>query len=61
MHPLARVRAELEPWFELSEAVRVPYLYRWDMPPGVRAAEEELIAAGELPATGARFVGVRSA
>ena len=33
--------------------------YRWDMPPGMREPEEELIAAGDLPATGARLVGIR--
>jgi hypothetical protein len=29
------------------------------VPPGLREPEEELIAAGELPATGARLVGRR--
>jgi hypothetical protein len=29
------------------------------MPPGLRDEEERLIAAGELPAIGARFVAVR--
>jgi hypothetical protein len=49
----------LEPWFELKEPVRGTYLYRWYLPPDLRGTEQELIAAGELPATGARIVGVR--
>ena len=59
MHPLARLREALQPWFELGEPVRGPYLYRWNMPTDVRAEEEALIAAGDLPATGARLVGIR--
>jgi SAM-dependent methyltransferase len=59
MHPLSRLREALEPWFALGEPVRGPYLYRWKMPADVREAEEALIAAGDLPATGARLVGIR--
>jgi SAM-dependent methyltransferase len=59
MHTLARVCEALAPWFELGEPVRGAYLYRWDMPADVRDVEEALIAAGELPATGARLVGIR--
>jgi SAM-dependent methyltransferase len=61
LHPLARLRAELTPWFELGEPVPGPYLYRWDLPLGLREAEEALIAAGELAATGARLIGRRRA
>jgi SAM-dependent methyltransferase len=57
VHPLAAVRAALEPWFELTEPVPGPYLYRWSLPPGLRGAEEAAIAAGELPAVGVRFTG----
>jgi SAM-dependent methyltransferase len=57
LHSLDAIRAALAEWFELGAPVRGPYLYRWDMPPGLRAVEEELIAAGRLPATGARLVG----
>jgi SAM-dependent methyltransferase len=57
LHALGRVRAALEAWFELGEPVRGPYLYRWELPPGLRETEEDLIAAGRLPATGARLVG----
>jgi SAM-dependent methyltransferase len=57
LHSLARLRASLGEWFELSEPAHGAYLYRWELPGELRAAEEELIAAGRLPATGARFVG----
>jgi SAM-dependent methyltransferase len=60
LHPLDRMRAALAPWFAVGEPVRGAYLYRWEMPAGVRDEEERLIAAGELPAIGARLVGVRA-
>jgi hypothetical protein len=59
IHPLDAVRAALEPHFGLGEPVRGPYLHRWNLPPGLRDAEERLIGTGALPATGARLVGVR--
>jgi SAM-dependent methyltransferase len=59
LHSLARLCEALGPWFELGEPVRGAYLYRWNLPPGLRDPEERLIAAGELPAIGARLVGVR--
>jgi SAM-dependent methyltransferase len=59
MHPVEKIRAALEPAFDLGEPVRGPYLYRWDLDPALRAVEERLVARGELPATGARFVGIR--
>jgi SAM-dependent methyltransferase len=61
MHWLARIRAELARWFDVGEPVRGPYLYRWELPPGLRETEEALIASGALPATGARFVSRRAA
>jgi SAM-dependent methyltransferase len=60
MHTLARLREALAPWFATGEPVRGPYLYRWNLPPGLRDSEVELIAAGELPATGARLVSRRA-
>jgi SAM-dependent methyltransferase len=59
LHPVARLRGELAAWFAVGEAVPGPYLYRWSLGPELRALEERLIAAGELPATGARLVGRR--
>jgi len=61
LHPLDRMSAALAPWFALEQPVRGPYLHRWELPPGLRGAEERLIAAGELPATGVRIVGRRPA
>jgi SAM-dependent methyltransferase len=59
LHSLARIRAALEPWFALGPPARVPYLHRWHLPPGLLGEEERQIAAGTLPATGARFTGTR--
>ena len=55
----ARLADALAPWFDVGEPVRGAYLHRWDLDPGLRDAEEALIAAGRLPATGARLVAVR--
>jgi SAM-dependent methyltransferase len=59
LHSLDRIYEALGEWFDTSEPVRGAYLYRWELPPGLRDTEEELIAAGHLPATGARFIGTR--
>jgi 2-polyprenyl-3-methyl-5-hydroxy-6-metoxy-1,4-benzoquinol methylase len=59
LHSVDLIRETLGEWFELEDVVRVPYLYRWDLPPGLHEEEARLVAAGSLPATGARFVGVR--
>jgi SAM-dependent methyltransferase len=59
LHPVARLRTELEPWFAIGDAVPGPYLHRWDLAPELRRLEERLIAEGELPATGARLVATR--
>jgi SAM-dependent methyltransferase len=61
LHPARLVRAALEPGFELGPVERGPYLHRWDLPPALRDEEAGLIAAGRLPATGARFTGTRRA
>jgi SAM-dependent methyltransferase len=61
LHPLALVRDQLKTaGFDATAVRRGPYLYRWDLPPGLRGAEEQLIAEGQIPATGARFIAVRS-
>jgi SAM-dependent methyltransferase len=59
LHSLDRIHDVLEEWFEFGEPVRGAYLYRWELPPELRDPEEELIAAGRLPATGARLLGTR--
>ncbi len=59
IHPLRLVVEALSEWFRLGEPVRGPHLHRWELPPGLQAAEEQLIAAGRLPAIGVRLVGTR--
>jgi SAM-dependent methyltransferase len=61
LHAVDRLRDALAPWFSLEPVVRGPYLYRWELPAGLRGEEERLIGAGALPATGARLVGMRRA
>ena len=34
-------------------------MYRWRIDPALRDEEEALIATGELPAVGTRFIAVR--
>lgn len=58
-HGLVFLDAALRQCFELGPPVRGPYLYRWAREPELRAEEERLIDAGELPATGVRIVGTR--
>jgi SAM-dependent methyltransferase len=59
LHQLSDVRRALEPWFELGDVERVPYLYRWALGPHVRPLEEQAISGGQIAATGARIVGRR--
>ncbi|MGO9822209.1 MAG: class I SAM-dependent methyltransferase [Solirubrobacteraceae bacterium] len=59
VHPLDTVCAALRPYFDVGHAIPVAYLHRWELRPSLREAEVELIAAGLLPATGARLVAVR--
>jgi SAM-dependent methyltransferase len=58
IHRVAWLYELLGTWFELSPIARGSYLHRWHLDLALRAPEEELIARGELPATGARFTGV---
>jgi SAM-dependent methyltransferase len=60
LHPLSQVQGELSRHFELGEPIRGAYLYRWDLPHGLRELEELQIATGQLPATGARFLATRA-
>ena len=59
LHPVAHIREELDVWFDVGEAVPGAYLYRWYIDPALREEEERLIAAGELPAVGRRFIATR--
>ena len=59
VHSLSSVRDALAPYFALGEPVPGPYLHRWNLEPGLRELEVRLIAAGRLPATGARLIGTR--
>jgi SAM-dependent methyltransferase len=58
-HSLPTLQAALRDWFELGAPTRWPYLYRWQMPPGIRETEEAMIAAGLVSAIGVRIVGAR--
>jgi SAM-dependent methyltransferase len=57
LHSLSTIETELGRHFGLGQPVRGAYLYRWHLPYGLREPEEQLIAAGALPATGARLLG----
>jgi SAM-dependent methyltransferase len=61
LHPLDRILAALAPQFELGPPVRGPWLHRWRLGESLRAVEEDAVARGALPATGARLVGRRVA
>jgi SAM-dependent methyltransferase len=60
LHSLATIRDALAPWFDIGEPVRGAYQHRWEIGPKWRVEEEELIAAGAIPATGARFIATRA-
>jgi SAM-dependent methyltransferase len=59
LHPLDRILAALEPDFELGLPLRGVWLHRWNLGDSLRGVEEDAIARGRLPATGARVVGRR--
>jgi SAM-dependent methyltransferase len=59
LHPLERIVAALEPYFELGPPVRGAWLHRWNLGDSLCAVEEDAIARGRLPAVGARLVGRR--
>jgi SAM-dependent methyltransferase len=59
LHPLERIVAALEPYFELGAPVRGPWLHHWNLGDSLRAVEEDAIARGDLRAVGARLVGRR--
>jgi hypothetical protein len=59
LYSVGQIREELAPWFDLGEPVPGAYLYRWPLHPELRDEEERLIATGEIPAVGRRFVAIR--
>ncbi len=62
IHPLAELRDALAAaGFEVGPVTQGAYLYRWHGPPVGGDDEWAAIAAGELPAVGARFVARRGA
>jgi SAM-dependent methyltransferase len=59
LHPVARIATELTPWFDVGAPVPGPFLYRRHLDWAIRPVEEALIAAGDIPAVGVRFVALR--
>jgi SAM-dependent methyltransferase len=60
LHPLERIVAALEPYFEVGTPVSGPYLYRWNLAESLRGDEVGAIARKEIPAVGARLVARRA-
>jgi SAM-dependent methyltransferase len=60
LHPLPRIVAALEPYFEVGTPIYGPYLYRWNLDESFRAEEEHAIADGAIPAVGARLLAHRN-
>jgi SAM-dependent methyltransferase len=61
LHPLERILAALDPYFELGRPLRGAWLHNWKLGESFRAIEVEAIARGDLRATGARLAGHRRA
>lgn len=59
LHPLERIVAALEAYFDVGVPRYGPYLYRWDLGEPLRHDEEDSIARGEIPAVGARLLARR--
>jgi SAM-dependent methyltransferase len=59
LHSIESLTVALSQWFEIGAPVRGIYLYRWKLDESLRADEERLVAAGELPATGVRIIARR--
>jgi hypothetical protein len=59
LHPVARLAGALAPWFDVGAPVPGAFLYRRHLDWSLRPVEDRLIAAGELPAVGVRFVARR--
>lgn len=61
VHSIELLTDVLSRWFEVGPIERGTYLYRWKLDESLRPAEEELVAGGELPLTGVRFIARRRA
>ena len=61
VHSIELLVSVLSPLFEIGALERGTYLYRWHLDESARPAEEELVARGELPLTGVRFIARRRA
>jgi SAM-dependent methyltransferase len=59
LHPLTRIVAVLEPFFEVGMPAYGPYLYRWNLADSVREEEQDAIARKEISAVGARLTARR--
>jgi hypothetical protein len=59
LHPHGVVLGALRRHYEERDLAWVPYFHRWLRSPGVEAEERAAIAAGEIPAVGWRWAGVR--
>ena len=59
LHPLERIVAALERHFRVGLPLYGAYLYRWNLGPELRGAEEDAIVRGEIPAVGARLLALR--
>jgi SAM-dependent methyltransferase len=59
LHSVETIVRELSRWFAVGEPVPGTYLHRWQIGTHLRGEEEERIAAGQIPATGARFIATR--
>ncbi|HZQ15384.1 MAG TPA: methyltransferase domain-containing protein, partial [Gaiellaceae bacterium] len=61
LHPSGSVLAALRRHYDERELAWVPYLHRWLRSAAIEAEERAAVAAGELPAIGWRWAGVRRA
>jgi hypothetical protein len=60
LHSVETIVGALRRWFDVGVPVRGTYLHRWEIGPALRGDEEEAVAAGLIPATGARFIATRA-
>jgi uncharacterized UPF0146 family protein len=61
VHSIELLVSVLSRWFDVGPLERGTYLYRWHLDESLRAEEEDLVARGELPRTGVRFIARRRA